>query len=832
MFLLVVKNFFRNYFLSPLFTFLFIYIAGLIAGLFWHPRATIVFIVACFFLVLGVFALLKKHLRLSTLALFFSLFLVGVLSVSRFLRPDFPNYHISFWAQNHPLTIEGFLYRPAEYLPQKTRLYVRAEWIIISKKKYPATGNILLTVEDDRETFLAYDRIIFSARLRKPRNFGNPGGFNYVRWLAFQDIFVTGYVSREQGIARLGLPQSCSWLRKIDEFRSAIREIINSSASPPANSFLRALLLGEQGAIPDEINESFIRTGTAHVLAISGLNIGIVAAFFYFIFRRLLGFSRFLLLTAIVPKLAAALSVLPVLFYALIAGAGVSVQRAFIMTVAYIAALLFNRERDLYHATALASLVILTTQPPALFGASFQLSFVSVLGIVFFTPKLLSLLPRKDELLQKLESPLWRKLKYQPIVFVVVTFSAMLATGPLVAYHFSFFSLSGLVANLLIVPLAGFLIVVLGLLGVLLIPFSSFVAGFVFYLSGLLSNITIKIAAFLASISGSCFLIPTPTLLDVVLFYLFILALFCWKFYGLSKKILLVSLCLLVVTFCYNHFPIKPQGLLITFIDVGQGDSALVRFPGGKTMLIDGGGFPRGDFDTGKNIVAPFLLRQGVWRIDYLVLTHPHPDHCCGLRYIAKNFSIREFWTNGDTVDDLCFQELGKALNKKKVVIRKLSGSSPRLLIQRVRIEILHPPHAYSGPGQEVDARLNNKSLVIKFSYGSIRFLFAGDIDMNAENVLLSAEKDLSADVLKMPHHGSLTSNSISFISSVGPQVAVCSVGFRNPFNLPHPSVLRRFQKKGCAVYRTDLAGAVAMATDGKELRVQGLWQTRKPGAH
>jgi competence protein ComEC len=204
-----------------------------------------------------------------------------------------------------------------------------------------------------------------------------------------------------------------------------------------------------------------------------------------------------------------------------------------------IAALLFNRERDLYHATALAALVILATQPPALFGASFQLSFVSVLGIVFFVPKILSLFPRQDRLLQKLDPPWWRSLKHQPLIFVV-TFSAMLATEPLVAYHFSLFSLSGLVANLLIVPLAGFLIVVMGLFGVLLIPFSFFVGGFVFYLSGLLSDITIKIAAFLANIPWTSFLVPTPSLITVSLFYFFILALFCWKFYG--WQILLICL--------------------------------------------------------------------------------------------------------------------------------------------------------------------------------------------------------------------------------------------------------------------------------------------------
>jgi len=816
----ILKNIHRN-FASPLFYLLFVYMAGLVVGLFWHPQALIIFMAISCSLVLGVIAMLKKRPGLSNGALYLGLFLVGVISLAHYLRPDFPSHHIYRWSQNRPLTVEGFLYRPAEYLPQKTRLYVRAQWIIVDRKKYPAAGNILLTIEDDEEKFLVYDRLIFSARLRKPHNFGNPGGFDYVRWLAFQDIYVTGYVSRQQSIIRLGLPERESWLRKIDAFRSTIRELIDSSTPPSTNSFLRGLLLGEQSAIPEEIKESFVRTGTAHVLAISGLNIGIVAAFFYFLFRRLLGFSEFLLLKTNVPKLAAGLSVIPVLFYTLIAGAGVSVQRAFIMTVAYIAALLVNRERDLYHATALAALVIIIIQPPALFGASFQLSFMSVLGIVFLAPKILSLLPQQDYLLQKLEPPWWRKAKHHLLIFMVVTFSAMLATGPLVAYYFSLFSFSGLVANLLIVPLAGFLIVVLGLIGVLLIPFSSFIAGFVFSLSGLLSDISIRIADFLANIPWTSFLIPTPSLTTVFLFYFIILVLFCWKFYGWPKKIILIAATLLVANYFYCLAPLKSPGLFITFIDVGQGDSALIRFPEGKTMLIDGGGFPNGDFDTGKNIVAPFLLGQGILRIDYLVLSHPHPDHFDGLIYLAKNFSIKEFWTNKDKIDDPHFLELEKILAQKKIVVRKLSGASPRLLIQKVNIDVLHPPPAYSGSGKGKDERRNNQSLVIKFAYGNSGVLFSGDIGIEAENMLLKSGKDLSADVLKIAHHGSSTSNSIPFIDSVGPLVAVCSVGFRNSFNLPHPDVIQRFRKKECAFYRTDLDGAITLYIDGKDLRVQ-----------
>ena len=861
-FLLLKK--YPQIYLPPLFILLFAYMAGLILGLVRHPPAAILLPTVLFFVLLGTFCLVKPVRKLfcyplalrkkrggalnsaatkacgfsngvkswhntASAALYFGVFLVGVLSINHYLYPKMPPQHISCWAQNQPLTVEGALYRPAEYLPQKTRLYVKAEWVWASQKKLPVTGNIILTIEDIQARFLRSDRIVFSSRLRRPRNFANPRGFDYVRWLAFQEIYVTGYVSKEKGLVRLGAPANNSWLRKIDAARNKIRNVIDDSVPPPSSFFLRALLLGERGIVPDDIEESFSRTGTAHLLAISGLHVGIVAAFFYFLFRRLLSFSERLLLTVNVPKLSALLALVPIFFYALLAGAGVSVQRAFIMAAAYIIALLLDRGKNFYHAIALAALAILIMQPPALMGASFQLSFAAVLGIVFFAPKIISILPQKDELLQKLDPPWWRNSKQKLIAFLAVTFSASLATGPLVAYHFNLVSISGLPANLLIVPLAGFLVVLLGLLGVLLIPFSSFWAGFVFHLAGSLSGFAIKAVAFLADLPGTGFLVSPPSLAGMLFFYLLLLSLTLWKFYAWPKKIILVPLLLLVVNAGYHHLRNSPQGLEVTFIDVGQGDSVLVRFPQGETMLVDGGGFSNQSFDVGKNIVAPFLLQQRIRRIDYLVLSHPHPDHYGGLQYVAENFFVGEFWTNGDRLTHPRFKELEKALAKNKAAVRKLDNSGPSLMIQGVKVDIIHPPPVYAPSLYSRDALLNDRSLVIKLSYGETSILLTGDILSSAEKSLLSSSQDISATALKLAHHGSAGSNSLAFIKAVHPQIAICSAGFYNPFNLPHPRIIKRLEEQGCEVYRTDLDGAVTLISNGKQIRVERARKNRAP---
>ncbi len=795
--------------------------AGLVSGLYWRPPARIIFVLALSFLVYGIYSLTKRRGVLPGVLFALGLFLAGILSINHHVCPDFPDHHIYSWAHNRLVKVEGFLYRPPEVLPSKTRLYIRTQKVWAQKRIFPATGNLLLTIKDCQKNFLINNRIIISARIRKPRNFKNPGGFDYVRWLAFQDIYCICHVSTDQRVCRMGAAKNTSFLRSIDELRARVRETIDRFASPPANFVLRALILGERKLIPEDIRESFNRSGTAHILAISGLHIGIVAAFAYFLLRRLLSLSERLLLVANVPKLAAFLSLAPILLYSLIAGASVSVQRAFVMVTTYIVALIFNRERDLYHALALAALVILLMQPSALFGASFQLSFVSVLGILFFSPLLLSLVPKRDRLLQQFKSPLRKKLESKMILFMVVSVSAILATAPLVAYHFNRVSLSGLIANLIIVPLVGFIVVPLSLLGVLFTPFFSYGAGCLFQVSAFLCNIVIMVANFFSHLPWTNFLVSTPTPSEVAFFYLFLSALFLWKFSGLPKKLLFLSLFLFTINTFYWQFHFRPQGFQTIFIDVGQGDAALLRFPQGKTMLIDGGGFYDHSFDTGKSIIAPLLLRNRIRRIDYLVMSHPHPDHFDGLRFIAENFSIQEFWTNGDWVSDPNFEHLQKILRQKSIVLHTLDSASPDRVIQGVRTEFLHPPPDYCLTHHDTNVRLNNRSLVIRFSYGNVQYLFAGDIHAAAEKKLLSTGAGVSSLVLKVPHHGSLTSCSIPFVKAVSPRIAVCSAGHQNPFKLPHSQVLQRLRDEGCAVYRTDLDGAIVITADDKGVRVR-----------
>ncbi|MBN2467253.1 MAG: DNA internalization-related competence protein ComEC/Rec2 [Deltaproteobacteria bacterium] len=801
----------------PIFPALCVYGAGLVAGLWWHPLSVFPFGGALVLLGGGVCLMFRRRDRLASALFLLAIFLVGALFIGRRLYPDFPDQHIYHYAHNRRLTVEGCIFRPPEFSPEKIRLHVQARHIWIFDKRYPVVGNISLTVRGCEKQFFLNDHIVFSARLRRPQNFKNPGAFNYARWLAFQDIYVTGSLSGDENIAPFGADGGVSLPRQIDEFRNRVRKTIDAQASSPSDHLLRALILGERNMVPDEVRELFDRSGTSHVLAISGLHIGIIAAWAYFLFRRLLNSSETLLLATNVHKLSALLSLVPILFYSLIAGAGISVQRSFLMVGAYILALALDRERDTYNALGIAAFVILILEPSALFQASFQLSFVSVLGMLLLSPPILSLLPQRDKLIQNSEGRLTRAAKRGATLFMVATFSATLAAGPLVAYHFNRVSLSGVAANLLVVPLIGFLTVPLGLLGALASPVP-FLSGLLFRGSAHALNIVITLTATFAQIPWTTFLVSTPTKTEVLLCYILLLAICRCLGRRLSPRHLFLPLILVTIACFSPQFFHRPHGLSVTFLDVGQGDAAFVRFPGGKTMLIDGGGSHREGFDTGKNIIAPFLLKNRIKKIDFLVLSHPHPDHYGGLRYIAKHFFVGEFWSNGDAADGPDFGALQAVLEKKNIPVRRLNSLSPRMLIQGVTVAVLHPSPSFSPRTSRDKDGFNNRSLVLRLSYGDRAYLFTGDIDDHGEAFLLSTGADISADILKVPHHGSAASNTEAFLGRASPSIAVCSVGQNNAFGLPAAETIRCYQNHACSVYRTDIHGAITVATDGNEI--------------
>jgi len=239
----------------------------------------------------------------------------------------------------------------------------------------------------------------------------------------------------------------------------------------------------------------------------------------------------------------------------------------------------------------------------------------------------------------------------------------------------------------------------------------------------------------------------------------------------------------------------------VTFLSVGEGDGAVVRFPGSRVMVIDGGG-SYGDFDTGERIVAAYLWSQKIMRVDYLALSHPDLDHFGGLDFIAMNFAPRAFWTTGVASADVSYARLMDDLARAKIPMVQVGETAPVAAIGGVAISSLN-----GGTGA---ARThNNNSMVLRFSFGSASLLFTGDIESGGERAMIDNRADLHATMLKVPHHGSASSSTPAFIAAVHPEAAVISDGYLNYFHFPSDAVVERYVEAGAILMRTDLDGAV-----------------------
>ncbi|MBI3800727.1 MAG: DNA internalization-related competence protein ComEC/Rec2 [Deltaproteobacteria bacterium] len=743
-------------------------------------------------------------------------------ALQRVLTPTLPPTHLRHLSLPQEVRLEGWLFREPERFPHRGRLYLEALQVWQDGAPRPAAGKILVSVRTLAGSWQYGDVLSLSLRLREPRNFHTPGSFDYEGYLARQGIYLSAFLWDDSGITRTG--EHGNRLRAgIEQARRTIGAFFTTHLDQQTAAVLRALIIGDEGSLAKNLREAFSRTGVAHVLSISGLHIGLVAAAAYAVWWWLLGRSRVLLLTFTMPKLAAVLSIPPVLLYASLAGENVATWRSVIMVLVYLFAILFDRQQEVYRSLALAALLISLLWPGAVLDISFQLSFLSVLSILLgmeqFTrwwaewseQRLLNLRPRRERI--------WR----WGATYIAVSVCALLGTAPATAAHFNQITLAGLFANLLVVPLLGSLAVILGLVAAGLIFLHTGLAALILTCAGLVTRIGIWLVIWLGAWPYAALTVVTPTLLELVLLYGLLGGLLLRvsspksQVPSLLKYLFPVVLVVLLVdaTFWTWHRYFH-HDLRVTFLDVGQGDAAVVEFPGSQVMVIDGGGFASEDFDVGEAILAPFLWSRKIGQVDILVMSHPQLDHYGGLIFLTERFSPRELWMNGEQGQGERFQRFLAALDHAGVTRRVLCRESLPIQFAQVQAHILHPPCQPAG----LDT--NNASLVLRLSYGSIDLLFTGDLEAAGEHVLLSSGNGtLASEILKVPHHGSRTSSGQAFVNAAAPQVAVASLGDHNRFSFPAPEVVQRYTTHGSQFLRTDEAGAVTVISDGRGYRVE-----------
>lgn len=427
---------------------------------------------------------------------------------------------------------------------------------------------------------------------------------------------------------------------------------------------------------------------------------------------------------------------------------------------------------------------------------------------------------------------------------MIVCVAATIGTLPLIMYYFNRVSCVTIIANLIAVPLLGTLTLAISMLFILCAFFSPIIAGYFIKLAAYFTQISINIINKLADLPFSYFTSTTPNIIEIIFFYLFIFLVIQFiderkkknTKNGFSPARLRVLKYLLVITILFfiadiTYLTVKDKlssDLKITVIDVGQGNSTLVQFPGGKRMIIDGGGFSNSSFDIGKAVIAPFLYHQRISHIDTAVLSHPHPDHLLGLIYILNNFGTGQVWKSNLPVDSEIFPEWEKAIRHNNINVSLVSNKYPESLFKGVKVNVLwSPDYSIEVLNNLSYEEVNDSSLVLKITYGKISFLIPGDISSDIEKQLIKSGADLKSDVLLVPHHGSNYSSSAEFIKAVACRYAIVSAGKSNIFKHPHPSVLERYKEAGVSVFRTDRDGAISLTTDGNNLQVNTFIKNR-----
>jgi competence protein ComEC len=823
---------------APLIPIVLAFILGIIIGNFLQiPNTYLLFAlcIALFFLLLYPF---KKWKIIALCSLAVSFTILGILGINSYLHVVPGPIHVRNLDYRGTIGLEGTICENPVRTPEKTDLTIDATRIVQNGIGVPVEGKVLLSVHDRTDLPSYGDLVRAKVKLKHPHNFNNPGGFDYVKYLRLKGILVRAYLEKGSGIVVIRGQKGNPFLSRIEAFRDRLRTLIRAHAPPEQSPILIAMVLGEQNEIPKEVMAKFNRTGTTHILAISGFNIGIISVIFIVCFRFFLKSSENLLLNHNVLKIATFLTAIPVIFYSFIAGLGMSVIRAALMMLAMVAAVVFGKARYLPNILALAAFLMLAFLPPALFDVSFQLSFVSVASILFIVPRFTGLLRPDPE-----DNPLHPPGKFHSIIncfylFLLVTIAATVGVIPLTTYYFNTLSLTVIAGNMLLIPIMGYGVVVLSLAVVLAAPFSDALSVFFIQISSYLIKISVLLADRLSSLPHASVYVTTPTLIEICAYYfllagnvVFLDCILNRRFKEISRLKLKLSLSVsvaMLVFFIADGFYLhnkdsRPDRLAVTFIDVGQGNSTLISLPGGKKMLIDGGGSYDDRFDIGKNVLAPFLWGQKIKAIDTVILTHPHPDHLNGLLFILENFSVREVWSNGQEVPDEAYLKFKEMIKEKQIRHRILSNKSV-LKQGDVIFRIMNPDrHGKKENKTEPSRRANDESLVVKLSFHRISFLFPGDISARTEQKMMDNKQDLHADVLLAPHHGSRFSNSPLFIKKVRPETVIFSCGKENIFGLPAHEVIDRYGFAGVEIFRTDRDGAITIETDGESIRFRGF---------
>ena len=688
-------------------------------------------------------------------------------------------------------------------------------------------GKVLLRLQGPWPDDLAPgDTLAIRTELKRPDSFRTPGVFDYAQYLAQKDIWITGFVSSRLFLHKVTVTQSLLHrLRYLPErIRTKIGKQIDNAVSPDIRGIYRAILLGDRSHVDEDTLEIFKGSGTMHILAISGLHMAVIGTLLYAVFFWIFSRSEKLLLKFTVKKWAALLSLPVLLSYGLLAGMNTPVFRAVIMSSIVIIAICSNRQKYPSALLAFAALLILIIEPLQLFTASFQLSFAAIIGILFLLPVLKKLLDPSTGPVSPLS--VRQKILNWIIAALLVSLVANLATAPVTLFFFNRFSLVGPLANLIIEPLICLWSLLSGFFAIFFIFIQPEMSSFLFQAGALGLSAAIHCAAFFSSWSFSTLWLPTPPLWLILLYSV---ALINIAYSGLKIRWLSLPPLLTFVACIWLFFHPLQQGstensnyFRITYLDVGQGSATLLEYPSGFRVLIDGGGSSFTATAVGEKIIAPFLWKKGIRRIDAVAITHPDADHYNGLEFIIQHFSAKILWVRDTEGHDANFQRL-MHLAEHKGTSPFIPEEGDRLLQgEESLVCVINLANRKKSTESNESRNNGNSGLILKACMGQLCALFPGDISRNKEHSLIVEGFDVQAEFLLSPHHGSITSNSTQFLTAVDPKYLLVSAGRAAKGYFPHKGLAGECDNQHIGLLTTSDQGTLQIIAKEGEYRIYG----------
>ena len=713
------------------------------------------------------------------------------------------------------IEVNGRIVAPVQQAPDRLVMIIRSDDPIDASG---SVRQVRLTWRTPDRIFFQGDRVGFRAMLRNPSGSLNPGGFDYAVYLERQGIDAIATVTGSEAVRLLESGRAHAWWliwNQFDRWRASIRLAALQTLPQPALGLYVGIIIGDRGYLDPDLRDQFMATGTVHLLSISGSHLGLVALLIFTAVRWamiLLPAVWFLALSRrITPtRLAAACTFLPVAGYACLAGAELATMRSLSMVAVGLIAVWLGQERRLLHALSAAAMGIVLHDPQALFDISFQLSFLSVFAIAGW----LSWSPA-TELEKPPNAPSFLRAcicwgRDAVVMSAVVT----VVTLPLVAYYFNQLPWLGLFTNVLAVPIMGILLVPIGLgagiwqvvVGGAMLPLAS--------MNQWLLDHFVAAVRLVSMLPGGEWHVAAPSIPSILLFYGCLLLL--WERVGSTGFRLVAGAGALLLLLWWAWSPrmfLDGDRFRVTFLDVGQGDSAVVELPDGQVVLIDGGAtYER--FDMGRSVVAPFLWNRGIGRIDQVIGTHPQLDHVGGLAWVIRHFMVKNYWGSGETREELFYRRLQQSLTTQGLQERVAREGQEIVASGPCRMVVLNPPagerHDTLLHDSHLDGhRLNNHSVVTRLTCGQHSMLFAADVERDGLLRMMGSTVQGPIEVLKVPHHGAVSSLNREWLTALHPQYAVFSAGRHNPYRHPAAAVLDAYRLEGSTLLRTDHDGGV-----------------------